>query len=140
CSYFNPFSNAVPSAPRNGNVANPGFISAVQNTADLTSWFFPYQESTTTSQNWEGNVVLNGHLGMWTLPGGDIGWAAGGQWRRNEFKSVFSEFANAVTSPCADTPVTGSTTCTPHTSPAVFLGVGNPQQLSQDIYAAFVEV
>src|SRR5207302_11120449 len=33
CSYFNPFSNAVPSAPRNGNVANPGFISAVQNTA-----------------------------------------------------------------------------------------------------------
>jgi len=138
CQYYNPFSNSIPSAPRVG-VSNPGFIPAVQNTADLTSWMFPFQDSTTTTQNWEGNLVLNGHLTAFRLPGGEIGWAAGGQWRRNQFKSVYSEFASAVTSPCADTPVTGSTTCSPHTSPAVFLGVGNPQDFSQDIFAAFVE-
>jgi iron complex outermembrane receptor protein len=139
CSYYNPFSNAVPGAPRNG-LTNPGFNPAVQNTADLTAWFFPYQASTTTTQNWEGNIVLNGHLPRFALPGGDIGWAAGVQWRRNEFDTQYSTFANALLSPCADTPVTGSTTCTPHTSPSVFLGVGNPQSLSQDIFAGFVEV
>jgi iron complex outermembrane receptor protein len=138
CQYYNPFSNSIAGAPRNGDVKNPGFIPSLANTAELTAWMFPFQSGTQTSQIWEGNLVFNGKL-PWALPGGDIGWAAGGQWRRNQYDSEYSDFANALVNPCTDTPVTGSTTCTPHSSPAVFLGTSTPLSLEQDIYAAFVE-
>ena len=140
CQYFNPFSNGIPNAPRSGLTSNSTFNPAVANTADLTAWFFPYQWSESVSQFYEGNFILNGKLGAWTLPGGDIGWAAGAQWRHNEFKSTYSTFASAVASPCSDTPLTGLLTCNPSSGPNVFLGVGNPQDLSQDIYAGFAEV
>ena len=138
CQYYNPFSNAVAGAPRN-QLTNPGFVPALANSADLTAWLFPFQSGTQTTQIYEFNGVINGELPHLSLPGGDIGWAAGVQWRRNEYDSHYSTFASSAASPCTDTPLTGSTTCTPHSSPAVFLGTATPLGLSQDIYAAFAE-
>jgi iron complex outermembrane receptor protein len=138
CQYYNPFSNAAPGAPRNG-LTNPGYVSSVANSADLTAWMFPFQYGEQVTQTWEANAVLNGHLARFALPGGEIGWAAAVQWRHNSYDSHYSTFASSVASPCTDTPVNGSTTCTPHASPAVFLGTATPLSLSQDIFAGFAE-
>jgi iron complex outermembrane receptor protein len=139
CQYYNPFSNAVPGAPRNG-LTNAGFVSTVANSADLTAWMFPFQSGEQVTQIWEANAVLNGKVPRFSLPGGEIGWAAGLQWRHNSYDSHYSTFASSVASPCTDTPVNGSTTCSPHSSPAVFLGTATPLSLSQDIFAGFLEL
>jgi iron complex outermembrane receptor protein len=139
CMWYNPFSNAIPSAPKAGVANNPAFNAAVANDPNLAAWIFPYQFGTQIYRNLEWDVVLDGKLPI-SLPGGKIGWAAGGQLRYNHYERHDSQFASAVASPCSDTPLTGLTTCTPQSGPNVFLGVANPTNVSQNIYAAFGEI
>lgn len=145
CSYLNPFSNAIPGAPRRatrdpGVATNPGFVPSLANTAELADWLMPIQSSYTKSQDYEGDFTLNGKLPL-NLWGGPISWAAGGQWRHNSYDTTYSKWASAVLAPCSDSALPGgSNVCVPATGANVFGPVSNPVSLSQDIFAGFAEL
>ncbi len=150
CQWLNPFSNGLPGAPNRG-LTNPGFVPALANTAALADWIMPIQTGTTNFQETELNGVLSGSLPWWKLPGGEIKWAAGAQWRHNSYTSAYSQFGNEVISPCSNSaPPVGVNDCifpsnpnpavTTGTGPNVFGPVSIPVDISQNIYAAFGEL
>ncbi|MEO8114592.1 MAG: TonB-dependent receptor, partial [Phenylobacterium sp.] len=141
CFYLNPFSNAIAGNPNLG-LTNPGFNSAVANTnKELIAWFFqPADRAHGRTGLWEGNLILNGESTL-KLPGGAIGYAVGAQWRRNENSSSPESQSSTADTPCADTLINGSTTCSPKPfSPFIFVGNINPNDVQRDIYAGFFEL
>ena len=139
CQWLNPFSNAIPAAPKQG-LTNPGYVSSLANSASLADWLMPSQTARTRSSEFEGDFALNGKL-PWDLWGGPIGWAAGGQWRHNHYVTNYSLWGNAVLAPCSDSALPGgSNQCVPATGANVFGPVSNPVDLTQDIFAGFVEL
>lgn len=141
CMYYNPFGNAIPSNAITGT-ANPAYNSAVaNNNKDLVSWFFKKLSTKQSSRLFVGEAVLNGKTNI-TLPGGDIAWAAGVQYRRTYFKADYNDISNAAINPCVNTPDFGVTTCTgsARNGPFMFLGVGNEADNQSDVMAAFGEL
>lgn len=136
CQYFNPFSNAYAGNPALG-LTNPGFVSANANSPELVGWIFELNSQTQQRQDlFVVDFVLNGELGI-ALPGGNIGWAAGAQYRASDFQSSLrSPFQDSRVAPC---PVIGATNCAFPTGPYIFLGQGTPQQLDDSVYAFFAE-
>lgn len=141
CKYFNPFSNAVPRNPLLG-LNNPGYVPALANTDKaLIRWFYQAaDEVENRTRLWEGNLIFNGESTL-ALPGGNIGYAVGGQWRRNYFAALPAPMTSTAVTPCADTPINGSTSCSPTPSnPFGFLGNINPVETERDVYALFGEL
>jgi iron complex outermembrane receptor protein len=141
CMYYNPFSNAIPSNAITG-VANPAYNAAVSNSnKDLVNWFFKKLSTKQSSRLFVGEAVLNGKTAI-TLPGGDVAWAAGVQYRRTYFKADYNDISNAAINPCVNTPDFGVTTCTgsQRNGPFMFLGVGNEADNQSDVMAAFGEL
>lgn len=150
CQWLNPFSNAVPGAPNRG-LTNPGFVSSLANTAELADWIMPKQSATTRFRDGELNAVLSGDLPWMELGGGPIKWAAGFQWRRNSYKTRYSEFGNGRLSPCSNSPTpvdrddcifpsNPNPAVTTGTGPNVFGPVSLPVDIKQDIYAGYAEL
>ena len=136
CQYFNPFSNAYPGNPARG-LTNPGFVSANANDPKLVASLFDRQKFLSTQTTFIADAVLNGKLPI-ALPGGDIGWAAGTQYRKITYEqSIGSKFYDANVTPC---PVVGVTTCAFPTGPYIFLGQNIPLRLEQSVWAAFSEL
>jgi iron complex outermembrane receptor protein len=140
CMWYNPFSNAIKSNAITG-AANPNYNAAVANSPELTKWFFQKSSTTQTASTFVLDGVLNGKLNI-SLPGGQIGWAAGGQYRRNFFTSDYGALGNAQATPCVNTLDFGVTNCVGavRNGPYVFLGVATPQDLTSDIFAGFGEL
>ena len=140
CMYFNPFASAIPSNAITG-VANPVYNSALAINKDLAKWFFRKLSTKQSSRLFVGEAVLNGKTAI-TLPGGDIAWAAGVQYRRTYFKADYNDISNAAINPCVNTPDFGVTTCTgsQRNGPFMFLGVGNEADNQSDVMAAFGEL
>lgn len=136
CLYFNPFSNGYAGNPALG-LTNPGFVSANANSVELLDYLFERGSETRQRQDlFVVDLVFNGELGI-ELPGGQIGWAAGGQYRTTDFQSTLrSPFQDVRVTPC---PVPGTSNCTLATGPYIFLGQGTPQQLEDSVYAFFAE-
>ena len=138
CFWFNPFSNAVAGNTITG-VANPGFNAAVANDADVVRWFFQKTETEQESRLFVADAVISGKTGI-SLPGGDIAWALGAQFRRSYFESTYNDLSNLEINPCIDTPFNGDTTCTVRNGPFMFLGGGFEADLESDAYAFFGEL
>ena len=135
CQYFNPFSNAYPNNPALG-LTNPGFVAANANDPNLIRWMFDTQLYSADQRTWVGNVVFNGRLPI-SLWGGQVGWAAGAQYRTVNFtQDIGNSNYNANLTPC---PVVGVTNCQFRTGPYIFLGQNIPLDLTQDVWAAFAE-
>ena len=136
CVYFNPFSNGYSGNPALG-LTNPGFVSANANSPALIDWLFERGSETRQIQDlFVVDLVFNGELPI-ELPGGNIGWAAGGQYRTTDFQSILrSPFQDVRVTPC---PVPGTTNCALPTGPYIFLGQGTPVQLEDSVYAFFAE-
>lgn len=136
CQYFNPFSNAYAGNPIQ-QLTNPGYVSANANSTELIGWMFDRLHGATDTTTVVGEGVLSGKLPI-TLPGGEIGWAAGGQYRNISFiQRVIAPGGNSEVTPC---PIVGSTTCAVRTGPYIFLGQRRPLDLEQNIWAAFAEL
>ena len=136
CQYFNPFSNAYPGNPAKG-LTNPGFTAANANSPDLVASLFDRQRFNSEQNTFVVDAVLNGKLPI-TLGGGDVGWAAGAQYRRLDYNQrIGSKFYDANVTPC---PVAGTTNCTFRTGPYIFLGQNIPLALEQHVYALFGEL
>ncbi|MET3665089.1 iron complex outermembrane receptor protein [Caulobacter sp. 1776] len=140
CMYYNPFASAIPSNAITG-VANPAYNSALANNKDLVDWFFKKLSTKQSSRLFVGEAVLNGKTNI-TLPGGDVAWAAGVQYRRSYFKADYNDISNAAINPCVNTPDFGVTTCTgsQRNGPFMFLGVGNEADNQSDVMAGFGEL
>lgn len=136
CQYFNPFSNAYPANPALG-LTNPGFVPANANSPELVAWLFDRQRFLAEQDTLVIDAVFNGQLPI-TLPGGDIGWAVGAQYRKIDYaQDIPSPFQNANVTPC---PTPGVTTCAFPTGPYIFLGQNIPLNLEQSVYALFGEL
>ncbi len=136
CQYFNPFSNAYAANPALGKT-NPGYVSANANDPKLVAWLFDRQKYRAQQDTFVVDAVLSGKTAI-TLPGGDIGWAAGAQYRKVTFiQQIDSPYYNAQVTPC---PVVGTTNCAFKTGPYIFLGQNIPLRLEQAVYAVFGEL
>jgi iron complex outermembrane receptor protein len=138
CHYFNPFSNGTQQNSITG-ATNPAFNSALANNPELVKWFFQEVYTKQTQKLFVADAVFNGEL-PWELPGGNVGWAVGGQFRRNFFTSIYNDLSNIDANPCIDTPVTGSTSCSVRNGPLMFLGTGEQADLESDVYGLFAEM
>lgn len=80
CLWWNPFSSAFAGQPVRG-LANPNYVAGDQNSAELTRWLFDPRATETVNYNITADLVFNGRS-VFKLPGGELGWAIGGQARR----------------------------------------------------------
>ncbi|BFT32168.1 TonB-dependent receptor [Alteromonas sp. D210916BOD_24] len=99
CMYWNPFASSFTGNPMLGTT-NPNYRPGSENNAELAKWLFDPREVETISDNLTIDLVFNGGTGV-ELPGGEIMWAVGGQYRTFKTReSVDSEFLDGSI-PCA---------------------------------------
>jgi iron complex outermembrane receptor protein len=140
CQWFNPTSTAVGFNPATGAPNTVTYDPASANDPNLIRWMSTPATYESTTELMVFDAVLSGELG-WTLPGGAIGWAAGTQYRENKFERVIVDpVLSSVVSPCAQTPITGDTSCTNQSGALGFNGSQDPTQTKQDMYAVFGEM
>ena len=83
--------------------------------------------------------MIYGKLGI-NLPGGPVGFAVVAQFRRNSYNNVPSSNIIIDTTPCVDTPITGTTTCATRNGEFLFLGTGTTADLNDKVFATFGEL
>lgn len=152
CTYFNPFSTAVQSNPVTGQV-NPNYAGSrptnglsttpgaglINDIATIDTFFRQDLRSTTVTDQWVGDLILSGETGI-QLPGGTVGFAIGGQYRKNKYSIKYSTISNLAYNPCPGTPLNPAATCSPQTGALGFLGTNLNRAISGDVYSAFAEL
>ena len=138
CYYFNPFSNSTQKNVITGST-NPEYNAALANSADVVSGFFQKLSSKSSERLFVADAVINGKFGF-KLPGGDPGFAVGVQFRRNSYNNVPSVNSDNASTPCIDTPITGTTSCASKNGEFLFLGTGTRADLNDNVFAAFGEL
>lgn len=98
CQYWNPFSSSFKGQPVRG-LANPNYIAGHENPEDLSLWMFDPRAVETKSNNFTADLVFNGLSGL-KLPGGEVGWALGAQYRSFESRQIVSSPFNNGTVQC----------------------------------------
>lgn len=151
CTFFNPFSTAVQANAATGQVnpnyagtRNPAGFSTAPGAGlvnDLATFdnFFRQTRTQYDTQLFVGDLVLSGRTGI-TLPGGDIGFAVGGQYRRNYYSVLYNADSNLAVNPCPGTPLNPAATCSPQTGALGFLGTNRNNSVVGDVKAAFGEL
>ena len=140
CLWYNPFGNGIPSNAITGQ-QNSGYTGAGDNdNPDLINWMFYQGHTQRETEMSVVDVVFNGVTGL-KLPGGNFGWALGGQYRQSKRGTDLDDFTNLAITPCPDA-VDGGPGCAgrPATGPFVFLGGDYERNLKQDVSAAFGEL
>jgi len=146
CLWLNPFSTAVQRNPATG-VTNPQFDPNVANTAELASWLFAsngYEDKSTTLV---GDFVLNGQMPV-SLGAGEIGWAAGVQYRKEGLERDPNDLTDSTLNPCVTSagtvlsaPSNGCLTPAGTQSGVFsFFGPIAPQDLERNVKAVFGEL
>ena len=152
CTYFNPFSTAIQVNPVTGQV-NPNYAGSrstnglstapgaglINDVATVDTFFRQDLRTRAVTTQWVGDLVLSGKTGI-TLPGGDVGFALGAQYRKNEYIRSYSAISNLDFTPCPGTPVNPNATCNPQTGAAGFLGTNRNGRNGGDVWAAFAEL
>ncbi|RHW16643.1 TonB-dependent receptor [Sphingomonas gilva] len=151
CLFFNPFSTAVQVNPVTGDTnpnyagtRNPAAFSLTPgagliNSKEVFDYFFVDSQTTTETELFVGDLVLSGQTGI-ELPGGQVGFAIGGQYRKEYFSTAYGNNNNLAVNPCPGSVLDPNAVCPQQTGALGFLGTNNARQLSQDIKAAFVEI
>ncbi|MDB5696977.1 MAG: TonB-dependent receptor [Sphingomonas bacterium] len=138
CQYFNPFSTAVAFNPQQGGV-NPQYNPAVANSNDVAGAFYQTFSYNARSRLLVADLVFNGQTGI-NLPGGEIGWALGGQYRKSWYENRANGIGDARTNPCLNTPDFLVTNCAIRNGPLSFYNVTTPVDLTGSVYAGFAEL
>lgn len=88
CQYFNPFASSFATSFVNG-AANPAYGGAsFQNSIALLDWMTHDRRFELTNSALTVDAVYTGVIPGFELPGGEIGWALGSQWRQTEARGV----------------------------------------------------
>ncbi|MCR5874401.1 TonB-dependent receptor [Phenylobacterium sp. J426] len=142
CQWFNPFSNAIQADAVYGGV-NPYYrqtaVPANTNTRELFEWMHQTIVAENTSQTLVGDLVFSGTA--FTVPGGDVQWAAGAQFRydRLAINAVDDRF-NIDANPCVDDIDDGLPRCTTATGVTNFVAAVRESDLDRNVKALFGEV
>ena len=139
CLFFNPFSNAFAGNPSTGLVNDFNYDSNLANDRALVDWMFENNGWQDTASTLAVDLVFNGELPL-SLPGGAIGWAAGGQYRDEGFERDVNFFTDIDQNPCVDTLANGNRDCQTQSGLFTFFGPLRNQDLSRDVFGAFGEV
>lgn len=98
CLYWNPFASAFPNQPERG-LANPNYVPGLENDPSLYAWITDPRFSEDITNSLTVDAVFSGETPI-ALPGGNIGWGLGTQWRQVETREVVpSDLYNGNT-PC----------------------------------------
>jgi len=140
CKWFNPFVLAGPENPAN-NLANPYYVPGFENDPDLVAWLQIPNGTFQREEQFVIDMVLAGGTGF-ELPGGEVNFAFGGQYRKNNFISrPLNDESNLDINPCF---IEGDQSCvgtaTDGVGPFIFLGGTRPVALDQSVYALFGEL
>ena len=151
CHFFNPFSTGIAANALTGQ-ANPNFAGTSNPLSfDLTPGAGLINDSTTVddfytiiqrkanTRQWVGDVVLSGESGV-LLPGGQVGFAIGAQYRRDAYARTYGATNNLDAYPCAGSILDASATCDPETGPIGFLGSNRDVDVEGDVWAVFTEL
>ncbi|MDH3640549.1 MAG: TonB-dependent receptor [Gammaproteobacteria bacterium] len=98
CEYYNPFSNALPRSAVTG-MDNPQFNPAVANSSELIDWLTALTGSMTNNEQLVVEAIFNGETGF-EMDGGNVGWAAGAQFRKDDYEFKVRDVANRAINPC----------------------------------------
>ncbi len=139
CLYFNPFSTAIAGNPVTG-VTNPQFNPAVANSADVINFIYQLVETRQKQTLLVIDGVVDGEVPVFKLPGGEIGYALGGQYRRESFQSRNSDNFNLDINPCIDTQTSGNVSCAVQTGLFGFLTGSRPVDTQRSVFAFFGEI
>lgn len=149
CSWYNPFASNFKSQPVYG-LANPSYVNGAENSDELIRWLFNDRASRAINWNLTFDAVFSGETPV-SLPGGNIGWAAGAQVRTTENNEIVSDPLFNGSTPCqvpaADGQVPRAPTdplyngCTPDSpGPFQFFGTNVPDYSTQDQNSIFGEL
>ncbi|MGH1469719.1 MAG: TonB-dependent receptor plug domain-containing protein [Cellvibrionaceae bacterium] len=143
CMYYNPFSNAIQYSAVNGAV-NPNYTAAVANDPALLDWLTYELPTIGGSELLVFDATFNGETGI-ELAGGNIGWAAGVQTRRDRYETKLG-LNNLEENACPfNDPQsvllgnTASLSCSSETGLFAFLSGGFESRESRRTYAIFTE-
>ncbi len=140
CEWFNPFINAGPGHP-SLDLTNPFYVPGNENSIELIEFLQVTNGVEETEDTFVVDLIFSGELGL-DLGGGNIGWAAGAQYRRLDFLSrPLRPESNLDLNPCV---ILGDQSCIggglDGAGSFIFLGGSRPASLDQDVKAIFAEV
>lgn len=115
------------------------FNPAVANNLELVKWIFQPNGSAGYSRLFIVDGVLDGELPI-EFAGGKVGWAAGGQFRRNFYRTSYPPNSDSLVTPCIDTPIDGSRNCLSAVGPFSLNANQFPSNVVQNVFAGFAEV
>ncbi|MBB6092740.1 iron complex outermembrane receptor protein [Povalibacter uvarum] len=141
CEWLNPFSTGFAFNPSTGAQNDATYVANIANTNsnELFNWLFEDLGYKDTGTLFAADLVFNGEMGI-ALPGGNIGWAFGSQYREEGFQRETNDFTNIELNPCVDTPVNGNTSCTTQSGVFTFFGPLREQDLTRDVVGVFGEL
>ena len=151
CHFFNPFSTGIASNALTGE-ANPNFAgtnnpmgldltpgAGLVNDATTVDDFYTIIQRKANTRQWVGDVVLSGDSGVW-LPGGQVGFAIGAQYRRDGYARSYGATNNLDVYPCAGSLLDPAAVCDPETGPIGFLGSNRNVDVAGDVWAVYSEL
>ena len=146
CEYYNPFSNAIEFSPVTG-INNPQFNPLVANSQQLIDWLTASTGTLAENEQLVVEAIFNGES-FWKLGGGAAEWAAGFQYRKDEYEFSVEDVANRAINPCPfSNPIsitlghTESLDCgSGGAGQLAFLAATDEESTSRDIYAVFAEL
>ena len=148
CYYFNPFSNgfdqSLSDVPANpfyvGSSAIPGFNEAVAARNEVVDWMDERLVNKMSTRLFVADIVLNGEL-PWELGGGAVKWAAGAQYRYDQYKQNPEVLHDVNATPCVDSVPfgDGQPYCLTPTGPYLFNANLAQYDVSREISSLFAE-
>ena len=152
CTYFNPFSTAVQVNPVTGQT-NPNYAGSrgtngisttpgaglLNDLATFDTFFQRGLRTNYVTKQLVGDLVLSGKSGI-VLPGGDLSFAVGAQYRKNYYTRINFPVNNLSNYPCPGTPLNPAATCTAQTGALGFLGTNFNSKAQDEVKAVFAEL
>jgi iron complex outermembrane recepter protein len=139
CLWFNPFSSGTSGNAVDGRT-NPNFVAGTANSREVLDYIFEEYAYDIRSQLYTADLVFNGELPI-DFGAGQIGWAAGTQYRWSGLERDTADFTNVAVSPCPDSSVNPGAVCPGRENgPFTFFGALPNYDLDQSVISFFGEM
>jgi iron complex outermembrane receptor protein len=138
CTFFNPFSTAIPANAVTG-ADNPSFGgAALANDLATVDHIYDLSWRVANTRAWVADVVLAGGTGL-VLPGGEAEFAVGGQFRRDRYERRYTGANSLDLFPCPGSVLDPAATCTVETGALGFIGSNRDVAAADEVWAGFAE-
>jgi outer membrane receptor protein involved in Fe transport len=145
CEYYNPFSNSIEQSVVSGFV-NPDYNPAVGNSDAMFDWLIADTGSSTDNELLVFDAIFSGDTGV-QLGGGTMGYALGGQVRRERYDFGVEDTVDRSLNPCAwqhDLELAEllgfDTSCPVPSGQLAFLAAADEERTSRRVYGLFGEL